>query len=60
MSKENYKVIGVQVSEDTHRIIKEASAYYSQKEGRFISIRELIHRYVQQLEKEMNQSQQNQ
>ena len=58
MSKENYKVIGVQVSEDTHRMIKEASAYYSQKEGRFISIRELIHRYVHgQLAKEIFQNQ---
>ena len=56
--KEKYKVIGVQVSEDTHRIIKEASAYYSEKEGRFISIRELIHRYVHgQLAKEIQSSQ---
>ena len=56
--KAKTKVIGVQVSNEVYRIYKEASAFYTKKEGRFISIRELIHRYAVQLAEAMNNNNQ--
>lgn len=55
--KAKTKVIGVQVSDEVYKVYKTASAFYTKKEGRFISIRELIHRYAKQLAEAMNQSQ---
>ena len=57
-NKEKQKVIGVQVSDEVYRIYKQASAFYTKEEGRFISIRELIHRYAKQLAEAMNNNNQ--